>query len=636
MDKRFLTFGGLGVALALLVSINVISSAAKVSSRFDLTEDKLFTLSDGAKNILGNLQEDVTLRLYYSRELGSLVAPIAKYAQRVEEVLREMESHAKGKLHLEVIDPEPFSETEERAVQYGVKGVPLSGGQDLLYFGLAASNTTDEREVIPFLQPDKEAFLEYDLAKLVYSLSNPTKKILGVLSTLPIEGAMANPFSRGPQSDPWIFVEQLRQLYEVKTIQPGAKEIPTDVSVLMVIHPKALAQDTLFAIDQYVLGGGHAMVFVDPFCEADEPLQDPNNPMAQFQAKRDSDLAPLFSAWGVQMETGKIAADLEHSLRVQFSNRARDDSGQYVVWLDLAADNFAQDSVVTDQIKSMNFITAGTLSAVDGAPTSFTPLVFTGPKASTVASSSVQFMSDPKSLLNDYMAGEHALTLAAHVTGNVKTAFPDGRPKAAPDAEGAEPPPPPSEAPVLSESKSPISVIVVADCDLLADRWSFSSQSIGRTKLVAPVNGNISFVANGIDFLQGSTDLVGLRGRGVSRRPFEVVESLRKAADQRLRAQEQELQAKYDQANQRIEELLSKRQGASLELLSDDVQKEVDRLREDQLATSKKLREVRRSLNEDIDNLGLRVKLINIALLPALLVAFAIGLSRWQHLRRKS
>lgn len=636
MNKRILTFGGVAIAAALLISINVISNASLRSTRIDLTEERLFTVSDGAKGLLGKLQEDVTLRLYYSREQGKNYPQIDTYARRVEELLLEMQTHAKGKLTVETIDPEPYSETEERAVALGVKGMQVPNSQDLLYFGLAGTNTTDEKQAIPFLEPDKEQFLEYDLAKLIYSLSNPSKKVVGVMSTLPIEGAMANPFTRGPGAEPWLMIEQLRQLYEVRTVMPTVKEIPTDLSLLMVIHPKALSPQTQFALDQYVLGGGRAMIFVDPFCEADQPPADPNNPMAQYQAVRNSDLGALFTAWGLQMEAGKIAADLEHSLRVQFSNRSRDDSGQYVVWLGLDASNLAKDQVVTDAIKTMNLATAGVLTKLDGATTTVTPLVQTGDRASTVMTSSVQFNQDPKALLNDYMAGDRALVLAAHVTGNVKSAFPAGRPADVP-VEGEETPAtPPEDKPVLTESKAPISVIVVTDCDMLADGWSFRAQNIGGFRMASPANGNMAFVANSLDFLEGSTDLISLRSRGSSYRPFKVVEDLKKVADQRYRAREQELVAKFDEANQRIENLLSKRQGESLELLSQDVQAEIEKATEERIQTQRELREVRRALNRDIEALGTRVKAINIALIPALLVAFALGLSRWQRLRRKS
>jgi ABC-type uncharacterized transport system involved in gliding motility auxiliary subunit len=633
MNKRILTLGGLAVAAALLISINVLSNASLRTTRFDMTEGALSTLSPGAKNILANLQEPVTLRLYYSRKVGLDFPQIATYAQRVEELLSEMESHSKGKLELQVIDPEPFSETEDKAVQYGVRGAPVRGGQELLYFGLAATNTTDEKDVIPFFQPDKENFLEYDISKLIYTLSNPTKKIVGVMSTLPIEGAMSNPFARGPSVEPWAFVSQLRELYEVKTVMPTAKEIPADVSVLVLVHPKGLGQETMFALDQYVLGGGRMLVFVDPFCEADIPPSDPNNPMAQYQAVRSSDLGALFTAWGVQMAPGKVAADLEHSLRVSFSNRARDDAGQYVVWLGLNGSTLAKDAVVTNQMKSIYMASAGVLAPADGATTTLTPLISTGATASTIPMSSLQFQQDPKALLLDYHAGTQALTLAAHLTGNVKSAFPNGRPKT---AEGDVADAPLVEAPALAESKTPISVIVVSDCDMLQDQWTVTTQNFGGMRLASPVNDNIAFVANAIDYLEGSTDLISLRSRGSSSRPFKVVEDLKRDAEQRFRAQEQELQSKADSASQRIEELLSKRQGTSLEILSADVQKELEIAREEQAQTRKQLREVRRSLNKDIEDLGTRVKAINIALIPALLVAFALGLSRWQRLRRKS
>jgi ABC-type uncharacterized transport system involved in gliding motility auxiliary subunit len=355
--------------------------------------------------------------------------------------------------------------------------------------------------------------------------------------------------------------------------------------------------------------------------------------MAQYQAVRSSDLGALFTAWGVQMAPGKVAADLEHSLRVSFSNRARDDAGQYVVWLGLNGSTLAKDAVVTNQMKSIYMASAGVLAPADGATTTLTPLISTGATASTIPMSSLQFQQDPKALLLDYHAGTQALTLAAHLTGNVKSAFPNGRPKT---AEGDVADAPLVEAPALAESKTPISVIVVSDCDMLQDQWTVTTQNFGGMRLASPVNDNIAFVANAIDYLEGSTDLISLRSRGSSSRPFKVVEDLKRDAEQRFRAQEQELQSKADSASQRIEELLSKRQGTSLEILSADVQKELEIAREEQAQTRKQLREVRRSLNKDIEDLGTRVKAINIALIPALLVAFALGLSRWQRLRRKS
>jgi gliding motility-associatede transport system auxiliary component len=631
-SRRILSGTGLVVALVILLSVNILSGATLKSLRFDLTQNQLYTLSPGTKSVLQKMQEPVKLRFYFSKKIAGDYPQLVAYAQRVEELLSEFKSHAGDKLTLEVLDPEPFSEVEDRAVQYGLQGYRVPSG-DLLYFGLAGTNSTDQQEVVAFFQMEKEPFLEYDLTKLVYGLSNPKKLVVGVLSTLPIDGAMPNPMSR-QMPEPWFILDQIRDLYEVRTVPPNAKEIAGEINLLMIVHPKNLGPETLYAIDQYVMRGGRALVFVDPHCEADQPPSDPNNPMAAMMAPRASDMPELFKAWGLQLEPGKIAGDRQSAIELPFDNRGRQDRAPHVQYLNLGAACMDAGSPLTAQLDLIRMGTAGILTKLDGATTRFEPLIQTSKESMAIGVQSIQFHADAKALLNDFVPSGAPLTLAAQVTGPAKSAFPDGRPKV-PPAEG-EPPPPEPQAPHLAEAKEPIQVIVVADADMLHDGFWVQVQNIAGMRLGIPNAKNGDFVINALDYLQGSTDLVALRGRGGSSRPFEVVEELKRAAEQNFRAEEQRLTSELDRAEREINELLSKKQGTGATILTPEVQSKIEGIRAQQVETRKRLRTVRHELNKDIENLGTKIKLVNIGLIPALVAVLAVGLSTYKANRRRS
>lgn len=639
MKRSYLTIGGIVVAVILLISLNVVASHRLGSTQLDLTQDKLYTLSTGSKQVLQKLDEPVKLRLYFSEKLAGdqpILAPFKGYYQRVQELLEQYVAHSGGKLELELLDPEPFSEVEDQAVAAGLEGVPLPGTSDNFYFGLSGTGPTDEEQVLPFFQPDKEATLEYDLTKIVSTLAKPKKLVVGVLSSLPIEGEMPNPFQQQRQMpQPWFFVDQLRQMYETKTVPPNAREIPAEVSVLLIVHPKNLPQTTLYAIDQFVLGGGRVMLFVDPYCEADIPMTDPSNPLSQMTASRASDLEPLLTAWGVEFTDGMLAADMKAAMNVTYANnRGRDEAVAYVVWLRLMKDNFDQQAIVTNQLRVVNLLTAGFLSKKEGATTEFEPLFETSTESRKVPVSEVQFQQDPKKLLASFFPEGQKLCLAARVSGAVRSAFPTGRPEdptASEEDKAAE-----TQVPHLAESKEPIQVVVVSDCDMLSDRTWVQVQNFGGLRLGTPSADNFAFVANTLDFMQGSTEMVSLRSRGGMARPFKVVEDLRRDAGQRLRAEEQRLEDEVEQAKQKINELQSKKSGQSTLILSPEQQAEVERLREQVLASNKKLREVRHGLNADIDRLGGTLKFVNIGLIPLLIGVFAVGMGVYRGKKKRA
>jgi ABC-type uncharacterized transport system involved in gliding motility auxiliary subunit len=312
-----LTGTGIALAAVLFGAFNMISSASLRSARFDLTDHNLYTLSDGTNNVLSHLAEPITLRFYLSKKLATGLPGIKGYATRVQEMLEEYAQVAGNQIVLQVMDPEPFSEEEDRAVAYGLQGIPLDNGSTQFYFGLAGTSSTDELEVIPFFQPEREEFLEYDLTKMIHTLANPKKKVLGLISSLPINGVGAmSPMQQRGGSQPWLIVTHIEQMFEIKKIDSTASRIPEEVSVLMVVHPKTLGDPTLYAIDQFVLHGGHAMIFVDPLAESDSGGGNPMNPMGGG-GPRNSDLPKLFESWGLEMVKGKVLGDLPLAKKVQ-------------------------------------------------------------------------------------------------------------------------------------------------------------------------------------------------------------------------------------------------------------------------------------------------------------------------------
>ena len=630
MFKRILMMSvGLLAALALLLSINVLVGSSLRSSRFDLTENKLYTLSDGAKAVLAKIEEPITLRFYYSKQLAQEYPPLPSYGRRVEELLLEFENHAGGKLELEVIDPEPFTEAEDRAVQLGLRGVPLPSGETL-YFGLAGTNTIGDEDVVPFFSIEKESFLEYDLTKLVHGLSNPERGVVGLLSSLPIEGEAANPMMMQQQGlpQPWFVMDQIRQLHEVQTLMPGVDEIPDEVGLLMVVHPKQLPPATLYAIDQFVLGGGKALVFVDPFCEQDIPPQDPQNPMAAMMAPRNSDLGPLLAAWGLAMPADQLAGDLPNALSVTFNNRGRDEPVDYLIWLGLDRDAFTADEIVTGDINHMKLASAGVLSPAPDATTEFIPLIRTSEESMQVAVTQVQFGPNPPGMLADFFPGGQRLALAARISGPAQSAFPDGPPA----AEGEEPA---TTGEHQAESAGDINVIVVADADLLADRWWVRVQDFGGMRVGMRSADNGVFVNNAIDYLLGSTDLISLRGRGDSDHPFEVVRELEQTAQLAYRAEEQRLVEELDRTETELNNMLSQGDGQSALLQTPESLAAIERLRAQQLTTRSRLREVRANLRRDIERLGIRLKWLNIGAIPALVLLFALAMTVIRVNRRR-
>ncbi|MFI5021733.1 MAG: Gldg family protein [Alphaproteobacteria bacterium] len=655
-DRTTLSLVGLALALALFFSLNIFANAAFKGISLDLTEGGLYTLSSGTRQLLAHLKEPVTLRFYFSQRLADSVPSYANYAARVRELLERYASLSDGRIRLEFYNPEPFSDAEDRAVAFGLQGVPIGNSGDQVYFGLAGTNSTDDEEIIPFFQADRERFLEYDVTKLVAGLANPKKKVIGLVSSLPMGGSFGNPMMGQASVQPWVIMTEMRQQFTVRELGENPDKIDKDIDVLMIVHPKALSEKAQFAVDQYVLGGGRALVFVDPNAESDTGP----SPMLMTGASS-SDLKRLFDAWGIELVPDKVAGDRELATRVQAPVAGRTQTIDYIAWLSLGEDNLSRDDVVTADLSSLLMATPGILEKKKDAASAFAPLVWTNADATEIAADKLRLFPDFLGLLADYKPVGHPLTLAARIQGMVKTAFPDGPPAASKeeakkdeepgeskdakasekteekkveDKPAAEEPKPASW---LKESAKPINVIVVADTDMLTDRFWVRTQEFFGQEVVQPTEGNGSFVIDALDNLAGSDALIGLRGRGLSARPFDLVQRLRAQADARYLAQAQELQNRLKDAEKKLASLEKEGEAGSRQILSAAQQQEIEKFRAETLRTRKSLREVQHALRVDIERLDEVLKFVNIALIPILIgiAAIVVALVRAARRRRR-
>jgi len=614
MNIKLLTGGGLVLALILLLAVNIFSSAAFRTARLDLTDNQLYTLSDGTRKILANLAEPVTLRLFLSQQLATRLPGLSSHATRVKELLEEYQRAANGNIVLTVIDPEPFSDAEDRAVAYGLTGLPLGDGESTFYFGLVVTGPTNEEEAIPFLSQDRETSLEYEVTKLIYQAAYPKRKAVGLLSSLPMAGLppMASPAPGSSQ--PWTVLEQMRQFFEVRELGEDVAVIPDDVAVLMLVHPQELSDQTLYAIDQFVLRGGRALVFVDPYAEADS-----DGGMAG-RGGTSSTLAKLLQTWGVRLVDGKVVGDSQLAQKVRFNLGSRLITADYPVWMELTPTQLSGDDIITTNVGNLLLATPGRLLPAEQAETQFTPLLFTTTAATEIDSSRLGGLNDPRELLRNYHPAGERFTLAARVTGKIKSAFPDGPPA------GDEAPRPPH----LAESPDAVNLIVVADSDLLQDRFWVQTQNLPGTRIAIPTAANGSFVVNALDNLAGSNDLISVRNRGSSSRPFTRVEAIRQDAEQQYREKEQQLLDRLEGTERKLVELERGKQDGNAAILSEAQRQELERFRQEKIQLRQELRQVRHELRNNIDRLESWTKFVNIGLIPLLIAlgGVAIGIHR--------
>jgi ABC-type uncharacterized transport system involved in gliding motility auxiliary subunit len=621
--KTFYSTAGLAItALGLLVVVVVISWLPRL--RIDLTQDNLYTLSDATRDIVSSLERPVELTFFYSEASVAEVPQVRTYGLRVQAMLREMVIASGGNLSLNIIDPAPFSDDEDLATEYGIQAVPLAAGREAVYFGVVATDPstrtdtdTGVYQAIPLVRPDQEEFLEYEFARLITRTLNPDPAIVGVLSSLEIDGGF-NP-ATNQATRAWAVMDTVRYMYDVRRIESTADAIADDIDILMIVHPQDLPTQTLYAIDQFVMRGGRALIFVDPNSDTQTQIAVGGG---GFRDSMSSDLPGLLQAWGVSYDATQVVTDQERALYVTLQPGQRPVA--HIGMMGVPRDGFADD-IISGQLEVMNLSSAGSLKAVEGATTTFEPLIQTSTATMMMATGFFSEMGDPTLLLDEFVSEDQRHFLAARVSGQSRSAFADGLPAEAPELTLTIP------ENHLSESLGDIGVIIVADSDVLADRmWAQSQQVLGQ-RVINAFASNGDFVINAMDNLSGSTALINIRSRGRYARPFTRVIELQRAADERLRAEETNLLQQLSETEQQLTSLNLNNGGS----ISAAQEAEIARFLQVQLDTRRALRDVQFRLNAEIDSLGTTLKFLNTALIPSLLVIAVLALAWLRSRRRK-
>lgn len=619
MNRRDLLSSGSLVLLALLfLSLVILSGLLFKGWRIDLTENRQYTLSDGTYAVLEGMQEPVTLYFFFSENASGEFPQIRSYARWVSEMLDDMADRSDGKLTVRRIDPAPFSPEEDQAAGFGLQAVPVDAAGDTLYFGLAASNSLDDVQIIPFLNPAKQPFVEYDVAKLISTLSHPEPMRVGLLSSLDM-GPGFDMNTQQPRS-PWVMYDQLDQLFDIVTVSDDAAAFPEDIDLLMVVHPKALSDAMQYRIDQFVLGGGRLVAFVDPFAEAD--LGDnPNDPMARLNAGSSSTLAPLFDAWGVDFDATQIVGDPLYALQVNTQASVR--PVRHLAILALAREGMNPDDIVSGDLEAVNVSSAGWFDHDASASTTLTPLLSTSENGGPIEASRLRFLANPADLQAGFAATGDRYPVAVRLEGAAEAAFES--PPA--DLEGFA-----HRDRAVEEG---INVILFADTDLLTDRMWVSRQSFFGQTVANAFADNGTLVVNAVDNLLGTDDLISIRTRANSSRPFGRVEALRLEAESQYRATEERLNAELAETERTLAEMQTGRPEGDLGILNEAQAEEIQRFLDRRTEIRRELRAVQHSLNKDIDALGQRLMIINVAVVPLIVVVLALLLAQARRRRRE-
>ena len=677
MNKKtlFSPLGLVSITAGLVLSVAMISFMPS-SLRIDLTEDRLYSLSDGTRNIVSNLDQQLEVMFFYSDSATEDIPQIRSFATRVQELLREIVMASNSNLRLNVIDPEPFSEDEDLATQFGIQPVPVTQGGEEIYFGLVVTNGSGENmpfnmqvsETIPLIRPDQEEFLEYEVIKLVAKVNNPDLPVVGLITQLDIDGGF-DPV-RGQATAPWMVMEYIRQLYEVRRVDIAGidanNHIDDEVDILMVVHPQDLSEEILYQIDQYIMRGGAIMLFLDP--NADSMVtQSPQGTL--IPAGMRSELPRLLEAWGIAFENDKVLTDNELALRVVMGQSRR--PSPHLGMLGVQRNYLAQNDIITNGLETINFSSAGAIAQLEETSTIFEPLIESSTDAMLMDAALLENLADPSVLFDEFVSSQQSYVVAARVSGLLDSAFPEGRPIVSEEEEESE-----SLSEITSNSLASedtvveqevvssevaeeeiaeaveeevievrehisgsgtiANIVVFADTDFLSDRmWVQVAQFLGR-RIPQPFANNGDLIINALDNLSGSADLVSIRSRGRYSRPFTRVLDLQREADDRLRTEEADLLSRMAETEASLADLNQVEDGEPIGQITPEIQSEIDRFNGEMLETRRRLRDVQYQLTEDIERLGANLKAIDTALIPILLTIILLVMHYLRVQRRKS
>jgi ABC-type uncharacterized transport system involved in gliding motility auxiliary subunit len=629
-------FGRKLLVLALLLVGLVLANylASSLPWRIDATAEHIYTLSPGTKALLGKIGEPITLDLYFSKDTGGQFIEYKNYAERVQEMLRQYGRAAHGKITLNLINPAPDTPEEERATAAGLEPQTLQDGADPFYFGLVATQA-DQQKAIPSFTPQREQFLEYDLSELLYGVQETDKKKLGLITSLPLQGTPGMPMMGQPGQPGQYVVTEWEDTFAIVPVDSTVTALPDGLDALAIIHPENLTPKLQFAIDQFLLAGKPVFIAVDP---SSQYFKRQGGQAAMFNGPPpnvSSDLPILFGGWGLTYNPQKVVGDNTDALSAQNANGS---SVKYPVWLGLEHDNFNPQALPTAQLASLWFVEAGSLGLKPGTSLTFTPLVQSSPQAGELDAATLQF-AQPDDLARQ-IKPEGKQTIAALVTGKFQTAFPNGSPKdetpadpSKPDAAKTAPAAPSAKdgSPSLKESKGTSTLIVVADTDWLFDDYTLRKFNYLGQNAAEPLNDNLSFAANALDFLSGSEDLLSIRGKGNSLRPFKVVRAMEASAGDKYREKLTALETQLNDVQAKLTELQGKKTDGNKLVASPEVTKTIEDFQKQDAKLRGERRQIRLALRTDIDALENRLLALNLLVVPVLVCVFGL----WFYRKRK-
>lgn len=606
--RRFAAIAGF-CALVLFVAVVLFSDWAFYRAAFDLSSDRRHSLSDGSKNMLRQLEENIDVYFYYSKKLDIEVPDYAIYARQIESTLRQYQRLSNGRLKLHFIDPEPFSEDEEKAIADGMQPIPLYGGTQQAWFGLFVKSGLGNKAVIPIFDPARENLLEYDLTRLIYVMLHPKKPKIGVFGALPADSDIFSPLMQGDGAPaPWILWTYLSQQFQLQRLPGTATAIPDDVDALLIMLPMNLSDSALYAIDQHILRHGKAVILLDPLSEA-AIARTAANPDA---APISSNFKKMLDHWGVQFDTGKVVGDRALAQRVVIDygapGQSRPSGQDYIPWLKLDDENINKNDLLTAHLHKIHLASSGYFTLRDGAAKTLTPLLQSSSHTMLIDTNKIKFMPDPRALLAEFQDSGQVYTLAARLSGNLTSAF-----DKAPDVPGSNVKLPDH----VTQSAQSAQIILVGDADMAEDRFWVRVPETVRSGFAVPLADNADFIINALENILGGEALSGIRTRQQAARPLTAMHRLRQNAEDQFLRQEKELKQKLESAETRLRELLS----ANKDQQQKDVQDTVAAARRDIAENRANLRAVQLELNRDIEGLQNKIRFALIIAWPAAVAA---------------
>ena len=590
----------LKLSIVLLVlsffGINIISNNSLKSFTIDVTSNKLYSVSEGTKKLISNLNEPIHLRLFMSSNLIKLAPQLSNYANRVESVLNSYSNMSKGKITFEIIDPKPFSDQEDRAVGMGISAFGGSNSNDAVYFGLAATNSTTGQKNINVFSPEREPFLEYDITRLIAELAQTKKPIISIIDMLGLE---ANSRIGKPEQQ---ILSQMKAMYNVKFIEDNEVNLPENTKILILINPKYLNDEKLFMIEQWILSGGSTLIFLDPYAETEIGL----NPGMPALNPR-SDLKKLINVWGIEFDNKKSVADPKYALRTVRKIKGREVEVSNYPWIQVTKEGINQNEGVLAQLSSIILTNSGSFH-VKNNDISFTPLLTASEFSGLIDSDKAGNQEgDPRELIKDLKTSNKKHILAGWLRNELNSAFPEGIKS--------------KKGLIKSTKKS--NVLLIGDADMLMDRNWLSKQNLLGQEIVSAFANNGDFVLNVVENMIGGAVLSDLRGKGISWKPFIKISELERKAEEKFLSEEQALAEKLEKMEKKIQQLTKNNKNEN-DVLSAETIKAIDGFKSEMMKTRAELRNVKFNLRRDVDNLKTRIMFVNIGLLPLIIATLAL------------